>query len=120
MAPVAPISSDGHSVGAEPTVTWKPGRDSRIICITFSMFPELSLMPMIFGWCESSTTAAAGISSAVVHDPSYAGKFAARLALARMGDVEVLQYYACRSLTVDVSQVEDLMRQDLEIGRAHV
>jgi hypothetical protein len=50
----------------------------------------------------------------LLHDPSYAGKFAARLALARMGDVEVLQYYACRSLTVDVSQVEDLMRQDLD------
>src|ERR1022692_1328978 len=49
MAPVAPISSDGHSVGAEPTVTWKPGRDSRIICITFSMFPELSLMLVLAG-----------------------------------------------------------------------
>jgi hypothetical protein len=50
----------------------------------------------------------------LLHDPKYAGKFAARLTLARMGDVEVLQYYACRSLTVDVSQVEDLMRQELD------
>ena len=36
-------------MGAEPTSTWKPSFISRIICITFSMLPELSLMAMMFG-----------------------------------------------------------------------
>src|SRR5580704_1616117 len=48
------------------------------------------------------------------HDPGYAGKASVRLSLARMGDSEVLQYYACRSLTDDVSHIDDLMRQDLD------
>lgn len=49
------------------------------------------------------------------HDPEYAGKISARLSLARMGDPEVLQYYACRSITDDVSHIGDLMRQELNL-----
>ena len=48
-APTAPTTNDGHNVGALPTSTWNPGFTSRIIFITFSRFPELSLIAMMFG-----------------------------------------------------------------------
>src|ERR1017187_6734058 len=65
MAPHAPISSDGQRVGAEPTSTWNPCFTSRIICMTFSRLPELSLMAITLGCSESATTASTGISTPV-------------------------------------------------------
>ncbi len=50
----------------------------------------------------------------LLHDPNYAGKISVRLALARMGDREVLQHYACLALKEDLSHLDDLMREDLD------
>jgi len=50
----------------------------------------------------------------LLHDPNYAGKISVRLSLSRMGDREALQYFACGSLAKDMSQIDDLMRQDLD------
>lgn len=50
----------------------------------------------------------------LLNEPHYAGKRAAQMALARMGDTEILQYYACRSLSDDIWRIEDLMREDLD------
>ena len=66
IAPHAPISRDGHSVGAEPTSTWNPCLTSRINCITFSRLPELSLIAMMFGCSLSAATASTEISTPVV------------------------------------------------------
>src|SRR6266498_724131 len=55
----------------------------------------------------------------LLHDPSYAGKFAVRLSLGRMGDIESLQYFACRSFTDDVNKMQLLLRNDYDhIGGA--
>jgi hypothetical protein len=55
----------------------------------------------------------------LLHDQHYAGKSAVRLSLARMGDREALQYFACRSLTDDVKKMQLLIRDDLDrIGGA--
>jgi len=51
----------------------------------------------------------------LLHDPEYARKGFARFFLARLGDQEALQYYACRSLTADVSSIPDLMRQEVDL-----
>src|SRR5436190_14157403 len=61
-APTAPTENDGAIVGADPTSTWNPGLHSRIICMTFSMLPELSLMAMIFGCSERRATTSGGMS----------------------------------------------------------
>jgi hypothetical protein len=50
----------------------------------------------------------------LLHDPNYAGTSSVRLALARMGDREVLQHYACLGLMEDLSHVDELMREDLD------
>src|ERR1035437_6422485 len=66
MAPQAPINRDGHNVGGLPTSTWKPCCTSRIICMTFSRLPELSLMAMMLGCSLRPTTASTEISTPVV------------------------------------------------------
>ena len=50
----------------------------------------------------------------LLHDPHYANRGYVRGLLAKMGDRESLQYYACRSLTDDILQIEDLTRQELD------
>ena len=50
----------------------------------------------------------------LLHDPDYAGKFAVRLSLARMGDTQILQYFACRTLTSNLFEIQGLMQQDLD------
>lgn len=47
------------------------------------------------------------------HEPGYRPKREVRLALAKAGDVEALQYFACRSMTGSVQQIEDLIKEDL-------
>jgi hypothetical protein len=46
--------------------------------------------------------------------PSHLDGSATRLQLAKKGDREALQSFACQSLTTDVSQMENLMRADLD------
>jgi hypothetical protein len=55
----------------------------------------------------------------LMSDPTYAGKSAVRLSLARMGDTTALQYFACRSLTDDVDKTQLLLRDEYDhIGGA--
>jgi len=55
----------------------------------------------------------------LLRDRRYAGRSSARLILARMGDQESLQYFACRSLTDDVDKMQLLLRDDFDsIGGA--
>lgn len=49
----------------------------------------------------------------MMHDPDCSIKVGARLALARRGDHEALQFYACKSLTDKVDVMDDLLREDL-------
>ena len=46
--------------------------------------------------------------------PSQQDKGATRLQLAKTGDREALQYFACQSLTTNVLQMENMMRTDLD------
>ena len=46
--------------------------------------------------------------------PSQRDKAAARLELAKAGNPEALQYFACQSLTTNVLQMENLMHTDLD------
>src|SRR5258707_1673975 len=50
----------------------------------------------------------------LLHDHDYAAKFSVRLKLARMGDTESLQYFACLSLTDDVDKMQLLLRDDYD------
>src|SRR5581483_3694928 len=57
----------------------------------------------------------------LLHDPAYAqrGTIHLRLALARLGDRESLQYFACRSLTDDIDSMQLLLRDEFDhIGGA--
>jgi len=61
-----------------------------------------------------------GDSQAVSHllplfnNPDYAARREVRLALAKLGERESLQYFACRSLTGSVYKIEDLISKDLD------
>ncbi len=55
----------------------------------------------------------------LLRDQGYTGKSAVRLILARLGDQQSLQYFACRSLTDDVDKMQLLLRDDFDnIGGA--
>ena len=64
MAAIAALSAGGQSTAADPASTWKPACASRAMRMIFSTLAELSLIPAIFGWAESSTTASAATSVA--------------------------------------------------------
>jgi hypothetical protein len=49
----------------------------------------------------------------MMHDPDCSVKVGARFALAKRGDHEALQFYACKSLTDKIEVVRVLMREDL-------
>jgi hypothetical protein len=49
----------------------------------------------------------------MMHDPDCSMKVGARLALAKRGDHEALQFYACKSLTGSIEAVGDLLSEDL-------
>jgi hypothetical protein len=50
----------------------------------------------------------------LLHDPDYGAKGDVRLALAKLGDRESLQYFACRSLTGSVHKIENLLNENVD------
>jgi hypothetical protein len=71
--------------------------------------------------CAGESTAATEIEESanpqdlrrMMHDPDCSIKVGARLALAKRGDHEALQFYACKSFTDKIEVMEDLLRDDL-------
>src|SRR5579871_5415024 len=49
----------------------------------------------------------------LLHEPNYGAKSTVRLFLAKMGDQETLQYFACRALTTSLLNVREVVEKDL-------
>jgi len=63
---------------------------------------------------QSADPKAIGALLPLLHDPNYKAKREARLALAKLGSQQQLQYFACRSLTGRLFQIQELMQEDLD------
>jgi hypothetical protein len=63
---------------------------------------------------QSGDAQAVPILLRLFHDPEYRVKRDVRLALAKLGERDAVQYFACRSLTGSVRQINDLIRGSLD------